>query len=143
VQGLTLREQLEKHRQNPVCAGCHRLIDPVGFALENFDPIGRWRTEIQGKPVFTDSVLPTGEKFSKPSELKDILMKKKEAFIRSITENMLAYALGRGIQSCDVSSVDAIVAATEKDGYRAQTWLTEISRSYPFRYRRNATPGTR
>ncbi|HVR85583.1 MAG TPA: DUF1588 domain-containing protein, partial [Planctomycetota bacterium] len=143
VQGLTLREQLEKHRQNPVCAGCHRSIDPVGFALENFDPIGRWRTEIQGKPVLTDSVLPTGEKFSKPSELKDILMKKKEAFIRSITENMLAYALGRGIQPCDATSVDAIVGAAEKDGYRAQTWLTEITRCYPFRYRRNATPGTR
>jgi hypothetical protein len=143
VQGLTLREQLEKHRQNPVCAGCHRSIDPVGFALENFDPIGRWRTEIQGKPVVTDGVLPTGEKFSKPGDLKEILMKKKEAFIRSITENMLAYALGRGIQPCDASSVDAILAATEKDGYRAQTWLTEITRCYPFRYRRNATPGTR
>jgi len=143
VQGLTLREQLEKHRQNPVCAGCHRSIDPVGFALENFDPIGRWRTEIQGKPVVSDSVLPTGEKFSKPSELKEILMKKKEAFIRSITENMLAYALGRGILPGDAPSVDAILAATEKDGYRAQTWLTEIVRSYPFRYRRNATPGTR
>ncbi|HLY08120.1 MAG TPA: DUF1592 domain-containing protein [Planctomycetota bacterium] len=143
VQGLTLREQLEKHRQNPVCAGCHRSIDPVGFALENFDPIGRWRTEIQGKPVVSESVLPTGEKFSKPSELKEILLKKKEAFVRSITENMLAYALGRGIQTGDESAVDAILAVTEKDGYRAQTWLTEITRSYPFRYRRNATAGGR
>jgi hypothetical protein len=143
VQGLTLRDQLEKHRQNPVCAGCHARIDPVGFSLENFDPIGRWRTEIAGKPVVSDSVLPSGEKFSKPSELKDILMKKKDAFVRSISENMLAYALGRGILPGDAATVDAIVAAAEKDGYRAQTWLTEITRSYPFRYRRNATAGGR
>lgn len=143
VQGPTLREQLEKHRQNPVCAGCHARIDPVGFALENFDPIGRWRTEIAGKPVVSDSVLPTGEKFSKPKELKDILLKKKDAFVRSITEDLLGYALGRGILPGDAAAVDAIVAATEKDGYRAQTWVTEIARSYPFRYRRNATPGGR
>ena len=143
VQGLTLRDQLEKHRQNPVCAGCHARIDPVGFALENFDPIGRWRTEIAGKPVVSESVLPTGEKFSKPSELKEILLKKKDAFVRSITENMLAYALGRGILPGDAAGVDGIVAAAEKDGYRAQTWLTEITRSYPFRYRRNATAGGR
>ncbi|HZE97034.1 MAG TPA: DUF1592 domain-containing protein [Planctomycetota bacterium] len=143
LQGLTLREQLEKHRQNPVCAGCHRSIDPVGFALENFDPIGRWRTEIQGKPVSSDAVLPSGEKISKPSELKDILMKKKEAFVRSITEDMLSYAFGRGIQPGDAATVDGVMAAVEKDGYRAQTWLTEITRSYPFRYRRNANAGGR
>jgi hypothetical protein len=143
VQGLTLREQLEKHRQNPVCAGCHARIDPVGFALENFDPIGRWRTEIAGKPVVSESSLPSGEKFSKPSELMNILMKKKDAFVRSITEDLLAYALGRGILPADAAAVDAIVAATEKDGYRAQTWVSEITRSYPFRYRRNATPAGR
>jgi hypothetical protein len=143
VQGLTLREQLEKHRQNPVCAGCHARIDPVGFALENFDPIGRWRTEIAGKPVISESALPTGEKFSKPGELMSILMKKKDAFVRSITEDLLSYALGRGILPGDAAAVDTIVAATEKDGYRAQTWVTEITRSYPFRYRRNATAAGR
>jgi len=143
VQGLTLREQLEKHRQNPVCAGCHARIDPVGLALENFDPIGRWRTEIAGKPVISESALPTGEKFSKPGELMSILMKKKDAFVRSITEDLLSYALGRGILPGDAAAVDAIVSATEKDGYRAQTWVTEITRSYPFRYRRNATAAGR
>ena len=139
VQGLTLREQLEKHRQNPTCNGCHKSIDPVGFALENFDPIGRWRTEIGGKPVVSDSVLPTGEKFSKPSELKAILLKRKESFLRAITEDLLSYALGRGLQPCDAVAIDAIIQATAKDEFRAQTWLLEVARSYPFRYRRNAT----
>ena len=86
-------------------------------------------------------MLPTGANFYKPSGLKEILMKKKEAYLRSITEDMLACALERGIRPGDTAAINAIVAATGKDGYRTQPWLTDITRTCAFRHRRNADPG--
>src|SRR5262249_37859329 len=80
--GLTLRQQLELHRPRPECASCHKRIDPPGFALENFDAIGRWRDKIDGKPVDAAGVLASGEKFSGPSELKKVLLKRKTEFLR-------------------------------------------------------------
>jgi mono/diheme cytochrome c family protein len=135
--GLTFRQQLEKHRKKPECAGCHSRMDPIGFGLENFDATGRWRDEIGGKAVDSSGVLVTGEKFSGPVELKRCLMTRKDEFIRNLTEKMLAYALGRGLEPYDMPSVSKITAEVAKDGYRSTTLITAIVDSYPFRYRKN------
>lgn len=135
--GQTLRQVLEQHRKNPECAACHARMDPIGFGLENFDPIGRWRDEQRGKPVDAAGQLVTGEKFSGPAELKQILLKKKPQFVRNLTERMLSYALGRGLEYYDQAAVLKITAAMDKNDDRASVLVTEIAKSYPFRYRRN------
>lgn len=142
-EGLTFRQRLEKHREKPECAGCHNRMDPIGFGLENFDGIGRWRTEIGGKPVDSSGVLATGEKFSGPVELKKCLMAQRDEFLRNLTEKMLAYALGRGLESYDAPAVRKITSAVEKDGYHSVTLIREIVKSYPFQYRSDTDPTTK
>jgi hypothetical protein len=134
-EGLTFRQQLEKHREKPECAGCHARMDPIGFGLENYDATGRWRTEIGGKPVDASGALATGEKFNGPAELKQHLLERKDEFIRNLTEKMLAYALGRGLEPYDSPAVQQITAAVAKDGYRSTTLIRAIVMSYPFQYR--------
>ncbi len=134
--GLTFRQRMEQHRQDSQCAGCHARMDPLGFGLENFDAIGAWRTEISGVPIDASGQLVTGETFNGPLELKQLLMKRKDEFLQNLTERMLAYALGRGIEPSDWYPVRQIVKAVAVDGYRAQTLVLEIARSYPFQYRR-------
>jgi hypothetical protein len=112
-------------------------MDPIGFGLENFDPVGRWRTEQGGQPVDSGGELTTGERFSGPKELKKILAKRKEVFARTVAEKMLAYALGRGLEFYDQPAVKGIADAVAKEDYRSSTLVVEIARSYPFRYRRN------
>ncbi len=135
-EGLTFRQRLEKHREKPQCASCHSRMDPIGFGLENFDAIGRWRTDIGGQPVDSSSVMATGEKFSGPVELKQLLLKQKDEFIRNLTEKMLAYALGRGLEPYDLPAVRKITTAVATDGYRSSTLIREIVNSYPFQYRK-------
>ena len=136
--GLSFRQKFEKHRSNPQCATCHVRLDPLGFGLENFDAIGRWRDAQNGQPVDAAGVLSTGEKFSGPEELKAVLAgTRKTDFTRNLAEKLLAYALGRGLEPFDQPAVQSILAAVEKDGYRSATLVVEIVRSYPFRYRRN------
>lgn len=135
--GLTFRQRLEKHRSKPQCAGCHSRMDPIGFGLENFDGVGKWRSEIGGKPVDSSGILEGGTKFSGPIELKVHLLEQKQAFIHNLTEKMLAYALGRGLEAYDEPAVRKIEAALAKDGYRSGTLLREVVKSYPFQYRSN------
>jgi hypothetical protein len=135
-EGLTLRQRLEKHRENADCAACHKRMDPLGFGLENFDAIGRWRTEIAGKPVDASGEMTTGEKFSGPVELKKVLLSRKDDFVRNLSEKMLAYALGRGLEFYDTPAVRKIARAVEDSGYRASTLVLEVARSYPFQYQR-------
>jgi hypothetical protein len=135
--GLSFRKRLEAHRSRAECASCHARMDPIGFGLENFDPVGRWRTEQGGQPVDSGGELTTGEKFSGPKELKKILAKRKEVFARTVAEKMLAYALGRGLEFYDQPAVKGIADAVAKEDYRSSTLVVEIARSYPFRYRRN------
>jgi len=137
-QGLTFRQQLEKHRADANCAGCHKRMDPLGLGLENFDPIGRWRTDIKGVPVDASGVLVTGEKFSGPVELKKLLLERSDLFVRNLTEKMLSYALGRGIDYYDTPEVKRIVGAISGQGCASSTLVAEIVKSYPFQYRRNA-----
>ena len=135
--GLSFRKRLETHRSRAECASCHARMDPIGFGLENFDPVGRWRTEQAGQPVDAGGELTTGETFTGPGELKKILAKRKDAFARAVTEKMLAYALGRGLEYYDQPAVKGITDALAGDEYRSSTLVVEIAKSYPFRYRRN------
>ena len=141
-EGLTFRQRLEAHRKNPNCAACHSRLDPLGFALENFDPIGRWRTEVDGHPVDAGGTLGSGESVTGPAQLKDALMARKSLFVRHLTEKLMAYALGRGLEYYDIPSVKAVVAALAADDYSMDTLILEIARSYPFLWRRGETPSS-
>jgi hypothetical protein len=130
----TMRERLEQHRRDPACATCHASIDPLGFGLENYDVLGRWRTQDAGAPVDTRGELPDGTKFEGPDELKAMLLSRKDVFIRNLTSKLLGYALGRGLRLEDSCTVDQIVARLKADDYKAQTLVMEIVLSTPFRY---------
>lgn len=134
-QPKTLRERLEKHRSKPECAICHSKIDPLGFGMENFDPIGRWRTAVDGVPVDSAGILPDGRKFSGPVELTQILMEQKAAFARNMAERMLTYALGRGMETSDDTAVDQVAKVTETGGFKMGTLVAAIVKSDLFRYR--------
>ncbi|HYZ85721.1 MAG TPA: DUF1588 domain-containing protein [Bryobacteraceae bacterium] len=136
----TLRERLAQHRDNPACASCHSRIDPLGFALENYDVIGRWRTEDAGKPIDATGELPDGTKFNGPDQLKAALMQKKELFLRNFTNKVLGYALGRGLTLQDSCTVDSIVAELERSNYSAHALINAVVLSVPFRYQEAQAP---
>jgi len=132
----TIRQQLEKHRSKAECASCHSRMDPLGFGLENFDALGRWRTEQNGQSVDSSGVLPTGEKFSGPVELKEILLEKRRTeFLRNLSRKALGYALGREIKRPEMVVVRDCVLALEKGDFRASRLLESIVLSYPFSHR--------
>src|SRR5947207_47833 len=129
-----IQEALKRHRADPSCSACHNLMDPIGLGLENFDWMGRWRDkEADGKPIEAMGVLPTGEKFNGPVELREALLKHQDDFVRNVAGRVLGYALGRSLQDGDGCTVQRIMAAVEKDGYRARTLIREIVLSVPFR----------
>jgi mono/diheme cytochrome c family protein len=132
----SMRERLTQHRANVACAACHRRIDGLGFALENYDVIGRWRDQDGGQPVDNSGELADGAKFKGPDELKAVLLERKELFLRNLTSKMLGYALGRGLTLKDSCTVDAILAKLKENDNKAQTLLDEIVLSMPFRYQR-------
>ena len=130
------------HRSNPVCAGCHNVIDPIGFGLENFDFIGRWRTHDPGGQIDASGALPDGSHFEGPAGLKQyILTHRTGDFTRALTRNLLAYALGRELRPEDKATVQQIAKTVEADGFRIQTLLREIVLSQPFRYRTSPREG--
>ena len=130
----SVRERLEQHRANPACAGCHSKMDPVGFALENYDAIGRWRTEDAGKPIDASGELADGAHFRGPEDLKALILERKTLFVRNLATKMLGYALGRGLTLKDSCAVDAIVADVQNRDYSAQALVEAIVLSVPFRY---------
>ena len=130
----TVRERLMQHRENPACGSCHNRIDPIGFGLENYDVLGRWRTEDAGKPIDAKGELPDGTAFDGPDQLRAVLLGKKDLFIRHLTTKMLGYALGRGLTLEDSCTVDGIVADLQKNDYRAHILIQGIVLSIPFRY---------
>lgn len=134
----TVREMLELHRTKAECAACHAKIDPLGFSLENYDAIGRWQDTQAGKPVDASATLPNGEMFNGPIEMKKILLDRKRPFARGLSEAMLIYALGRGLQHTDECVVRDALKALEANNFRLSALVTTIVRSYPFTYRRNA-----
>ena len=132
---LSFRERLEKHRTKPECAACHQKMDPLGFGLENFDPIGRWRSQDEGRPVDAIGQLPTGEKFESPAQLKKVLMARKDDVVLHLTRKMLGYALGRALNKFDDCVVTDSLKALKADGYRASVMIETIVLSYPFQHR--------
>ena len=133
----TLREQMSAHRANPVCATCHALIDPSGFALENFDAIGRWRERDDSwNSIDSSAVLPDGSKIDGVEGLKAALVREPERFATTVAERLLTYALGRGIEFYDAPSVRKIVSKSAKDAYRIQSMIVNVALSYPFVTRR-------
>lgn len=129
----SLREQLEQHRADPGCAGCHKLMDPLGFALENFDAIGRYREMENGQPIDARGELPDGTSVTGAQQLRAILVAQhKEKFVECLTVKMMTYALGRGLEYYDKCAVDKILATLKNDDYRFSTLLFEIVTSDPF-----------
>ena len=133
----TLREQFVKHRQDPACASCHKVMDPIGFAFENYDAIGRYRTKDNSLPIDASGKLETGEPFGNAADLRSILLnQKREYFTRCITEKMLTYALGRGLEYYDKRTIDGIVARLKGNNYRFNELVQGIVSSLPFDMKR-------
>ncbi|MFN7921560.1 MAG: DUF1592 domain-containing protein [Bryobacteraceae bacterium] len=134
---LPMRERLAAHRNNAVCATCHRTIDPVGFSLENFNAVGQWRDlEVEDRPVDSSGALPGGSAFKGIDGLEAALLERPELFVGTLTENLVTFALGRGIEYYDAPAIRKIVADAEKDGYRFSSLILGIVKSAPFQMRR-------
>ncbi len=132
---LTVREMLEMHRANPTCASCHKSMDPLGLSLENFDAIGQWRTTDSGRAIDASGVLLDGTKVDGPRELRQALMAKKTQFATAVTEKMLTYALGRGLEYYDAPAVRAIDRSAAADGFRWSSLVLATVKSAPFQMR--------
>jgi hypothetical protein len=135
-EGLTLRKQLEIHRENASCASCHRVMDPLGLGFENFDPTGRWREKDREQPIDASGELATGEKFTGAKELVGILTTRERQIAKHFIAKLLTYALGRGLEPYDNCTVDQILDRAEQDNYRMSTIVLAIVSSDPFRLRR-------
>ena len=131
----TVREQMEVHRQNPACASCHRSIDPVGFALENFDSVGKWRETANGAPIDSLGRMPDGTVVDGPSELREAILSRPDAFSAIVTERLMTYALGRGLEPQDMAVVRSIVGKAAESGYALSSVVLGIVESRPFQMR--------
>jgi hypothetical protein len=136
--GLPMRERLAKHRENAACASCHDRMDPVGFALENFDAIGRWREFELGARIDTSGGLPDGAAFDGVAELEQGLLNRPELFVGTLTEKLMTFALGRGVESFDAPAVRQIVAEARADDFRLSSIVLGITKSIPFRMKTHA-----
>lgn len=134
----TLKQRMEQHRADAICASCHKTMDQLGFGLENFDALGTWRERDGKEEIDSSGVLPGNVKFKGSNELKEILKEKKDLFSRCLTEKMLTYALGRGLEEYDECTVDRIAQAIARQDYRFSALLTEIVTSEPFQQKRGA-----
>ena len=129
----TLRERFAVHRENASCAGCHARLDPLGFALENFDPVGRWRDQYEnGRQVDASGILFRKHEFNNVIEFKDAILAEKDRFVRAFAEHMLSFALGREATAADATALDLITTRTKDADYRLQTLIHEITQSAPF-----------
>jgi hypothetical protein len=136
-KSTTVREMLERHRVNPVCASCHARMDPLGFSLENFDAIGQWRTLDGEAPINATGVLLDGTKVDGPAALRRALVAQQEQFVRTVTGKLLTYAIGREMQYADGPAIRAIVRAAAADDYRWSSTILAIVKSPPFQMRRS------
>ncbi len=131
----TLRQRLEVHRQKPECASCHNRMDPLGFGLENFDGIGRWRESEGSLPIDSAGQLPSGETFSGPEQLKAVLLKRSDEFLQHFARKLLGFALGRELNKFDACVVESGVKRLKENGFQSHVLIEEIALSYPFQYR--------
>jgi cytochrome c553 len=135
-RALSLREQMEKHRADSTCASCHARMDPLGFALENYDGVGKRRTKDADGAIDTSGSLPNGTKFQGPAGLRDLLLSRRDEFVETFAEKLLTYALGRGLEYYDQPAVRAITRTAAKDDYRVSSVIVAITKSTPFQMRR-------
>jgi mono/diheme cytochrome c family protein len=135
----SVREMLEVHRKNPTCASCHARMDPLGLSLENFDAIGQWRTTDAGTPINASGVLLDGTKVDGPAALRRALVAQKEQFVRTVTDKLLTYAIGRGLEHYDAPAIRGIVRAAAADDYRWSSTILALVKSAPFRMRRTGS----
>jgi hypothetical protein len=131
----TMREQMEKHRANPACSGCHKLMDPIGFALENFDAVGAWRSRDAGSKIDASGQLSDGTQVDGVVTLRQAIVKRTDVFVRTLTEKMMTYALGRGLTYHDMPAVRDIVRNSARQNYRFSTIVLGIINSAPFQMR--------
>ena len=138
AQKLTMRQRMEQHRANPTCAACHRMMDPLGFALENFDGLGGWRDSIANGsgPIDSSGALPDGTKFNGPTGLREVLMRKRDLFVETFTERLLTYALGRGLEEYDNAALRKITRDAAADNQKWSAIILGIVKSTPFQMRR-------
>jgi hypothetical protein len=141
LKTLTMREAMAQHRKDPSCSSCHSRMDPLGFAFENFDAVGRFRTVAAGVPVDASGALPDGTKFDGASGLIDALMKHPQQFAATLTERLLTYALGRGVEYYDSPAVRAITREAAAGNFRFASLITGVVKSQPFQMRA-AAPST-
>jgi hypothetical protein len=137
TRNLTMRQRMEQHRANPTCAVCHKIMDPLGFALDNFDGLGTWRdfTGIN-EPIDSSGVLPDGTKFDGPAGLREVLVTKKDMFIETFTERLMTYALGRGVEEYDHPALRKITREAASENHRWSSLILGIVNSTPFQMRR-------
>ena len=134
---LSMREQMQAHRANAICAACHARMDPIGFALENYDGVGRWRHEDAGAPIDASGKLPDGTEFQGPAGLNQLLLTKyRDDFVRTATGKLLTYALGRGVEHYDYPAIRSIIREAAQDNDRVSSWILAIVKSAPFQMRR-------
>ncbi|PYS50263.1 MAG: hypothetical protein DMG13_21415 [Acidobacteria bacterium] len=138
IEALSLRKRMEEHRTNPACAGCHRIMDPIGFSLENFDAVGKWRTKDGFSAIDASGELTDGTKVDGPATLRQGLMRYSDQFVRTMTEKLLTYALGRGLQYDDMPVVRGIVRGAAGEKYRFSSVVLGIVKSAPFQMRTRA-----
>jgi hypothetical protein len=133
-----MRERMEQHRSNAACAVCHAQMDPLGFALENFSGVGEWRTISEaGSAVDASGVLPNGVKFNGPAELRKVLLSHPEQFANTVTDRLLTYALGRGVEYYDQPAIRKITRDAASSNYRWSSLILGIVNSTPFQMRMN------
>jgi hypothetical protein len=140
-EAQSFRERLAMHASNATCASCHKKMDPLGFAMDNFDGGGVWRDDDHGKPLDVMGELPTGERMNGFAGLKKLIMDRKSDFVRSMTEQMMIYALGRDLDYFDEMPLRRVTERLDQNGDRFTDMVLGIAESYPFRYRRSNTSG--
>ena len=127
-----MRETMAMHNKNPACSRCHRLFEPIGLALENFDGVGAWRLQDEGQPIDPAGVLVDGTKLDGVASLRDVLMRSQEQFVRVMAEKLLTYALGRGVEHQDLPLVRSIVRNAASGNYRFSALVLGVVKSAPF-----------
>jgi hypothetical protein len=137
---LSMRERMEQHRVNPVCASCHARMDPLGLALENFDAVGRWRSHMPGgTPIDASGAMPDGTKFDGPSDLRQLLVRNPEQFATVVTEKLLTYALGRGVEYYDAPAIRQTTRGAAASNYTLASLVVGVVKSTPFQMRLRTT----
>jgi hypothetical protein len=134
---MSMRDRIAQHRANPACASCHAMMDPLGMSLENFDFVGKWRTVDEALiPIDASGTLPDGTTFAGPVGLRQVLLSPPDRFVRTLTEKLLTYALGRGLEHYDMPAVRKIAREVEASNYRASALVSGVVNSLPFQMRR-------